>query len=995
MLKDDAMGVVEERLFPEASRLRVELADTLIDLKVKAASNHLHSPSRNLALHISSLVQNGRTDMSGLSDLIGLLTTKAFTYRVRKLRDYVGECSVTENETILDTLFEAKTRDADGQLVSFEVFRDTVEREAFGIVITAHPTFSISQRLTRILAELVSRDDRDGPEPNDDPDDLAGFSLDELIAEAATTPHGSPETITLDDEMDFALMAIGNIRRALRRVYKVLFGVAQRTYPDDWQTLTPKLLTVASWVGYDLDGRADIGWAVTLKKRLVVEKLALDDYLVALEGTTGLDDVQDRLRASVEMLDGDLERLDADPNDVDAVAAFSRSLVESLETRLTDLGWAIGRLSEEIDEGLEKDEVLENDKDLENDKGGETAARLAVLRAEMANFGLAFAHTHVRLNATQITNAIRHDVSLTSSPEDPANRRRYLRNISDLLEDVEPVAVNFGSIMRERTSAKRLLMLLTQFLKFVDTGEPIRFLIAECNSAFTVLSALYYAKLFGIEDKIDISPLFETSQALEQGHEIIAELLDNPQYVETIRHRGRICIQTGYSDAGRFIGQIPASLALERTRIKLAHLLAKRDLADVELVIFDTHGESIGRGAHPLSFSDRLDYIYPPASRAAFREAGIRIKQEVSFQGGDGYFYFANSELAFSTVCRLLDHALADTLDADNRGAPDPFYDDNDYSLDFFLSVKGFNERLMDNPDYAVTLDLFGLNLLYPTGSRTMKRQHVDGGQVDMEHPSQVRAIPHNAILQQLGYLSNTISGLGMAITKDQDRFNDMFQKSDRLRRFISMAAYARHLSELDRLHGYISLFDPTIWIRRSTVETNPKRVEQMQHLAHILRHSSRHEKMNRIYQIFLKDTVYLDQALADMNAENLLPEYAEDCSSDLALLHGVRIALIHEIFLLIARMPRFSNLARSADDVINELLRLNINHGVDILRLGFPVSEATPDPDAFGEAATYHTDVDQGYEREHRELFDPIEDLYDLVRRVGTAISHITGGVG
>jgi len=211
----------------------------------------------------------------------------------------------------------------------------------------------------------------------------------------------------------------------------------------------------------------------------------------------------------------------------------------------------------------------------------------------------------------------------------------------------------------------------------------------------------------------------------------------------------------------------------------------------------------------------------------------------------------------------------------------------------------------------------------------------------------------------------------------------------------MSLVAYARHRSDLDRLHGYISLFDPTIWNRRSTVEKNPARVEQMQHLAHILRHSSRHEKMNRVYRTFLNDTAYLDRALADMEAGDLLPDYAGEISPDLSLLHGVRIALIHEIFLLIARLPRFSNQAFSADDVIGELLHLNIQYGVDILRRVFPVSEAAPDPEAFGEAATYRTDVEQGYEREHRELFDPIEDIFDLVRRVGTALTHISGAVG
>jgi len=245
-----ALGKIKERLFPEASRLRAELVEKLAELEEKAASNHLQSTVRNLALHISSLVQEGRTDLGGLSDLVRLLTANAFSFRARKLGDYVGECSVPENEKLLAQLFQTLTRGADGKPVAFEDFRSAVEREAFGIVITAHPTFSISKDLTRTLAELAVRSA--GAETN-------GQTLDDLMEAAANTPHGSPDAITLDDEMDFALMAIGNIRRALRRAYRILFAVARETYPDDWQRLTPNLLSVASWVGYDLDGRSDFG----------------------------------------------------------------------------------------------------------------------------------------------------------------------------------------------------------------------------------------------------------------------------------------------------------------------------------------------------------------------------------------------------------------------------------------------------------------------------------------------------------------------------------------------------------------------------------------------------------------------------------------------------------------------------------------------------------------------------------------------------------------
>ena len=83
-----------------------------------------------------------------------------------------------------------------------------------------------------------------------------------------------------------------------------------------------------------------------------------------------------------------------------------------------------------------------------------------------------------------------------------------------------------------------------------------------------------------------------------------------------------------------------------------------RACADVELVIFDTHGESIGRGGHPESFADRLDYVDTPAARAALARLGIACKQEVSFQGGDGYVYFSTPRAALTALTRILEHAL-------------------------------------------------------------------------------------------------------------------------------------------------------------------------------------------------------------------------------------------------------------------------------------------------------------------------------------------------
>ena len=57
-----------------------------------------------------------------------------------------------------------------------------------------------------------------------------------------------------------------------------------------------------------------------------------------------------------------------------------------------------------------------------------------VLRAEMAGQGLGFAHIHVRLNASQVHNAIRKTIGMEAPPDDPAHRRSYLAGIGRLLD---------------------------------------------------------------------------------------------------------------------------------------------------------------------------------------------------------------------------------------------------------------------------------------------------------------------------------------------------------------------------------------------------------------------------------------------------------------------------------------------------------------------------------------------------------------------------------
>lgn len=961
----------------ETQAFYAELTESLGKYRALAGTNPLSNPISLLGLEVSKKLTTEQVSLSELSAVIQSSSSAAFLRRASRLGDYLGEMSIHRNTARLEELFRGIAKSCE----SFESFEKTLNREWLGVVMTAHPTFGLSDNLYEALAGLAL-DNAEGGSELDEEDRTA---LQDLVASEI---HAPDDPVNLSKEHALSLEAIGNLHWALRRVYGVALDIAREHYPEDWNKLSPRLMTVASWVGYDLDGRSDILWHDTFRARMKVELEQLRVYLGELTSIrtiftsvlesnasvqSALKQIEEKLRATEYAVASDIEVLSRDCNENAAVEHLGKQLARSLDVRLTDTSLCVGLLTEAID-GVNEDDM---------------ARALCILRAEMANHGLGMAHTHVRLNSSQLHNAIRGVLKMEGSPDEPGNRRRYLNELTALFDELEPVSINVGSIMAERTSGKRLFMIVAQMMRYIDSTHPIRFLIAECDTAFTILTALYFARLFGVAEHVDISPLFETETALERADSVIEKLLDNPHYRKYVEERGRIAIQTGFSDAGRHLGQPAASMAIERLRMKMARMLSRHGLDGIELLIFDTHGESIGRGSHPVSFSDRLNYTSPPKSRKLIEDAGLLFKQELSFQGGDGYLFFKNESLAFATLARLLENTLA----PEDSDAPDAFYDDTDHSLDFFITAKEFNENVMDNPSYGTLLDAFGTNLLYKTGSRVSRRQH-DGGVNRSNHPSQIRAIPHNAILQQLGFLANSIGGLGAAISNDMEQFISMYENSSRCRRFMSLVSYARSLTNPDVLAAYISLFDPDHWLALAETENDPTRKRRMRRVVSLLGGGETYEGLRRIFRIFREDLMDLDAGFEAVGGRPAgISETARD---ELDLLHGLRVGLIQEFFLMVVRVPRFSSQSSmTIGEVMQELLRLSVLPSMKVLGDAFPTDGQPIESGTFGEQASYISDEAQGYKEVHQEILEPMVEMYELMRRVTTAVTHVVGAFG
>ncbi|TDQ77532.1 phosphoenolpyruvate carboxylase type 1 [Dongia mobilis] len=993
------------RMFPldakfDAARAERELTSVFSDLASLRERNPFGNSVKLLALEVGKRLERGGLSLGGVETLIQELTAGAFRHRAQRLAAYLGECDPARNEQRLRAAFHALAagsrrpqggKGGKSQKISFASFKAAVERELFGIVITAHPTFSQSHEMVRLLAELGMGRDAGGGR-------LAPARRRKIEADIRGVEHRPPQPLDLAYEHDMSVAAIANIQDAIRRAYEIALEVAAECYPGEWENLAPRLVTVASWVGYDLDGRSDIKWSDTLFKRLKIQVLQLRRYMRAVEslraglgGRKGKGEIQNLL----ELLESRLALAVKEAEDEIDVFQNGRKEGESPSA------WAeeVRRIAKRMHDGrelrlIDSAHLLELiERALSLCEKPEHRRQLIILRAEIGNHGLGMAHTHVRLNAVQIHNAIRKLINMETAPDDPARKRSYMAALARLLKDVKPVQINFASILAERTSAKRLFMIVAKMLKYIDANVPVRFLIAETESPLTLLAALYFAKLFGVADKVDISPLFETTKAFERGVRVIDECLQNPTYAAYVRARGRLCIQTGFSDAGRHLGQTVAAISVEWLRLKLAELMRQRGFDDIELVIFDTHGESIGRGGHPENFQARLEYIASPVSRQHFAQSGIRVKEEASFQGGDGYLYFITPDIALASVARILEYMLP--IPTENVESDPAYRQDEDYIKEFFITIRRFNEEVMDDTAYAALLDTFGGNLLFVGGSRPVKREHEGLAQrVNLTHPTQMRAIPHNGILQQLGFFANTLGGVGQAIARDPERFQRLYQSSPRCRRLLGMVDWALAFTDLEAFKCYVDLFDPGQWLSRAYQAKDAERAAELRHVAEHLEEERIYEQLARIYRTFQRDMLDLREGLALVGLPT--PKIDEAARQNLRLMHGLRIALIMRIFTLSAHVPDFSdqhNITRA--QLISKIFHLEIDDAMRKLMSIFPKVEQTRFEGDFGETATYVGDWSQTYEREHQVIFGPIAGLYTLVRRLSSGIIHTIGAMG
>jgi phosphoenolpyruvate carboxylase len=465
---------VPDAPFDRTGPLAQELLELTARITARAEEDPFGNPVLLVSLAISRRIEAGSLDDATIGGLIGFLRDAAFADRAGRIADYVGGTDVAAHTAVLQELAQRLLRpDPNDSPVRWAEYRALVGRTRFAAVFTAHPTFAIPPSVADALVETASG-----------------------RVTAATGSH-RPPPITLAEEFARAVTAIEHGRDAIDHFNAALLTVARSTWPDRWTELDPRPVILSSWVGYDTDGRTDIGWWDTLRLRLEMKRRQLTRVHAQVAALPSTEPLITRITAALDAVG---EQLDFCPDapEPSRVAAFAQALVGRRDAALTSPLPLLPLFEQALAAAADDD----------------ARQALCVARSGLVSHGLALAHTHVRLNAAQIHNAVRQRLGIADAPEDPAHRRVLFGAMNAALDAVKPLGVDFGALLAEQASAIRLMMTIAQIIKHVDGSVPVRFLIAETETGYTLLAALWLARLFGIERHIEISPLFETAGAL-------------------------------------------------------------------------------------------------------------------------------------------------------------------------------------------------------------------------------------------------------------------------------------------------------------------------------------------------------------------------------------------------------------------------------------------------------------------------------------------------
>ncbi|MBT8135679.1 MAG: phosphoenolpyruvate carboxylase [Gammaproteobacteria bacterium] len=517
-------------------------------------------------------------------------------HRIRRRRDYLRDHDDPQPRGIHEAI--AQLAAAGLTLDKVEDYLGTILYEP---VFTAHPTEATRRTLLE-KQQLIARHLTDRFDPSRTPqeeDALLSQIRSEITSSWQTVEHPS-ERMTVRDERENVLFFITDvIYRIIPPFYEAVEDALVQTYGATARDVrVPLMLRFASWVGGDMDGNPNVG-ARTIRESLADQRHQIIARYRAevLRLARNLSQSVERVAISDEVVD----RADQYAEIFPAVAAaihrrhgdmHYRRLLRLIAARLTATQAEESAGYDNAGEFFEDLRMVA--RSLRDNKGGHAglfAMRRLLRRVE--TFGFHLATLDVRQDAMVHRRVIGHVLGESGWLEMDAAQRT--RRIQQVMYDPMPEFDETDEV-RETLAVFRTI---ADSQAFYGPNAIGPFIISMTQGADDVLSVMLLARWAGLADardriSLDIAPLLETVNDLNNGPAIMRTLFADNAYKEHLRQRdSRQIIMIGYSDSNKDGGLAAARWALREGEEALVRSM--RDV-NVALTIFHGRGGTISRG---------------------------------------------------------------------------------------------------------------------------------------------------------------------------------------------------------------------------------------------------------------------------------------------------------------------------------------------------------------------------------------------------------------
>ncbi|MDE0789989.1 MAG: phosphoenolpyruvate carboxylase [Woeseiaceae bacterium] len=526
-----------------------------------------------------------------------MVNTAEKVHRIRRRREYLRDVVHFQPGGLEDTFIKLKASGltADG-------LKDLLNSLSIEPIFTAHPTEPTRRTILRkeqnIVKHLVAL-----LNPTMTPHETnSALQNIRLLATAGwqTDEHPS-EQMTVADELEHVLFFVTDVLyRAIPPFYENIDSAIHRIYGEEGDAIeVPNVLHFGSWVGGDMDGNPNVN-AKTIRATLARQRsLILDLYYNECAAiSVKLSQSAKRTSFGQGMLDKIDEYRGVFPNAYHAVPArhrdmpyrvFLRLVQQRLQNTYDDDVFPYEKVGQLVDDiQLIADGLTENK--------GEQAGLFAVQRLlrRIHTFGFHMVTLDIRQDSEVHRNVVGEILGEEDWDEMSATDRAT--RISEAIESRESVPMNLSTQARKTIAVFQAVAFCRRKYGPKAIGP---FIVSMTQGADDILSVILLAQWGELHNKrgdvpLDIAPLLETVDDLQNGPDILESLLSSDLYRKHLKRRDdRQMIMIGYSDSSKDGGLASARWALQNAQ---EIIVDAAEAQGIELTLFHGRGGTVSRG---------------------------------------------------------------------------------------------------------------------------------------------------------------------------------------------------------------------------------------------------------------------------------------------------------------------------------------------------------------------------------------------------------------